>query len=380
MSRLADRLESVTRLGSLLAGALTAHTVYNTRMIRRPMAQPPDVAELVSVCVPARNEARNIERCLQGVLATQHVDNLQLLVLDDGSTDSTAAIARDNLRDVLAGNVIAGAALGRGWLGKPHACEQLRGCATGSVLVFVDADVVLETHAVAAAVELLRRFDLAMVSPYPRQVAITPTERLVQPLLQWLWLTFLPLRLAEGTRPVSMTAANGQFMAIDARALEQIGGFAAVRDRVLDDVELARAFKRAGRRAIVADGTGLATCRMYRSWPELRDGYTKNLWAGTGSPGAAVGIGALLALAYVVPPTAAAGGLILGRKKLALVGALGTLAGVCGRVMSARATGGSRSDALAHPVSVGVLLLLLARSWREKRRGAITWKGRRVDG
>ena len=338
MTRVGDVFEEVAGVGALLSGVLTVHTIYNTRVLRRPTPEPPRVTEAVTVCVPARNEAENIERCLRAIVGTQQVDKLQLLVLDDCSTDATAAIAEEVLRSINDGLVIAGVAVPDGWIGKPHACEQLRRVANGTVLVFVDADVVVEPHAVASAVELLRRLELAMVSPYPRQEAITPAERLVQPLLQWLWLTFLPLRLSERTRPVSMTAANGQFMVLDANALASIEGFSAVRNRVLDDVELARVLKRSGRRVVVADGTALATCRMYASWPSLRDGYTKNLWAGTGSPTGAVGIALLLTVAYLVPPVAVLTGLVVRRRRLALFGMLGSLAGVAGRVVDRKST------------------------------------------
>src|SRR5204862_6903746 len=171
----------------------------------------------------------------------------------------------------------AGAPLPPGWLGKPHACHQLAQLATGEVLVFVDADVVLSPDAVAAAVGLLAGFDL--VSPYPRLVARTWSERLIQPLLPWSWLTFLPLRLMERSRRPSLAAAGGQFLVVDRAAYHRAGGHTAVRDRVLEDVELARAVKRAGGRIALADGSRLASCRMYRSWPELRDGYAKSLWA-----------------------------------------------------------------------------------------------------
>src|SRR5205807_5961315 len=131
-----------------------------------------------------------------------------------------------------------------GWLGKPHACWHLARAATGTVLVFVDADVVLAPDAVAGAVSLLRNEGLAFVSPYPRQLAGSWLERLVQPLLQWSWLAFLPLRLAErGHRP-SLANANGQLLVVDTAAYRRAGGHASVRAEVVDDVALARSLRR----------------------------------------------------------------------------------------------------------------------------------------
>ncbi|WP_345714047.1 glycosyltransferase, partial [Kineococcus glutinatus] len=178
---------------------------------------------------------------------------------------------------------------------KAHACAQLAAAARGDVLVLVDADVTLAPHAVAAAVDLLCRSGLDLVSPYPRQVAATAAERLVQPLLQWSWLTTLPLRTAETSRRPSLSAANGQFLVVDAAALRRAGGFAAVRSAVLDDVALVRAVKAAGGRGGVADGTALATCRMYEGWAALREGYAKSLWSAFGPPPAAAAVAAALA-------------------------------------------------------------------------------------
>jgi len=141
--------------------------------------------------------------------------------------------------------------------------------------------------------------------PVPRQESVTAAERLVQPLLQWSWLTFLPLGPAERSPRESLVAANGQLLAVRTDTYRDLGGYDAVAGDVLDDVALFRAAKRAGRRVAVVDGTGLATCRMYDGWPQLRDGYTKSLWAAFGSPAGAAGVAALLTLLYVVPPAAA---------------------------------------------------------------------------
>jgi hypothetical protein len=287
-------------------------------------------------------------------------------VLDDGSTDGTGELAR-----AAGARVLAGRPLPPGWLGKPHACQQLADAAdpAADVLLFLDADVRLRPGAVAATVALLDGLDL--VCPYPRQLAVGAAERLVQPLLQWSWLTFLPLRLAERSARESLSAANGQLLAVRRAAYDRAGGHAAVRAEVVEDVALLRAVKRAGGRGGVADGTALADCRMYAGWPELRDGYTKSLWSAFGSSTGAAGVVALLALGYLVPPVAA----LLGSK----TGLAGYAAGVTGRVLTARSTGGrSWPDALAHPASVVLFAVLTTRSLRAHRAGTLSWKGRRL--
>jgi Glycosyl transferase family 21 len=237
------------------------------------------------------------------------------------------------------------------------------------VLVFVDADVVLAPRAVSATVAALRTSGLDLLCPYPRQVAVSTAERLVQPLLQWSWLTTLPLRRAELSPRPSLTVANGQLLAVDTTAYRQAGGHAAVRAEMLEDIALLRSVKQSGGRGTVADGTPVATCRMYDGWPALRDGYAKSLWSAFGSPTGAAGVIGALGLAYVVPPVAALRG--------SRVGLVGYLAAVTGRVVVGRRVG-SRvwPDALAHPVSVLTFAGLAGLSLSRHRRGTLRVSGR----
>ena len=348
------------RLLAAVAAGLAAHTVVNARLLRVPTATA--ATARVSVLLPLRDEAARVEPCLRALLAQSGVD-LELVVLDDGSTDGTGDLVRTLVDGDPRVRVLQGRPLPAGWLGKPHACQQLVDAAapTSEVLVFVDADVVLAPHAVAATVALLDAMQTDLLSPYPRQEAPGATV-LVQPLLQWSWLTFLPLRLAERSRRASLSAANGQLMAVRRTAYDRAGGHAAVKGEVVEDVALLRALKRTGSTGGVCDGTALATTRMYDSWDELVDGYGKSLWT-LPLPTLAV-----LALLYVVPPVAALRG--------SRAGLLGYAAGVAGRVVSARRTGGPVLASAAHPVSVALLCLLAGRSRLQRARGALSWKGR----
>jgi hypothetical protein len=364
---------AVVQVGSTLAVLATAHQLVNLRHLRVPPAAPPEVVEPVSVLVPARDEAHRIAPTVRALLHQRGLPDLEVLVLDDGSSDGTAGV----VRAVAAGDprvrVLAGSPPPPGLPGKPHACAQLAAAARGTVLVFVDADVVLAPRAVAAAVALLRAVGLDLVSPYPRQVADTVATRLVQPLLAWSWMVTLPLRRAERSPRPSLSAANGQFLVVDAEALRRAGGFAGIGGEVLDDLALVRAIKRSGGRGGVVDGSAIATCRMYDGWHELSAGYRKSLWAAFGSPPASAAVAALLAMTWVVPPLAALAG--------SRVGLVGYAAAVLSRLVSAARTR-SRGwpDALAHPVSIVVVLVLLGRSWLDRSRGALVWKGRALTG
>jgi hypothetical protein len=327
---------------------------------------PPTAPFKVSVLVPVRDEEQHVIPCLAAVLAQRGVPQLEVLVLDDGSRDRTRQLV-ETVHDPRLRLLTGDGEPPHGWLGKSWACQQLADAATGDVLVFLDADVTLASAGLAATVAMLAALDL--VSPYPHQQAVSLLERLVQPLLQWTWLTFLPLRLAETSPRPSLAAANGQLIAVRRAAYDRAGGHAAVRGEIIEDVALLRAVKRSGGRGTVADGTAVATCRMYGGADSLVDGYTKSLWSAFGSPAGAIVVMGALVILYVLP---AAAGLRGSR-----AGIVGYAAGVAGRAVSAQRTGGRVwPDAFLHPISVLILAGLTARSVRGKRRGTLAWRGR----
>ncbi|WP_445255579.1 glycosyltransferase [Nocardioides aurantiacus] len=374
---------TAVRAGTLLSLASLALTVDNLRRLRVPLEVARPDPEPLAVLLPVRDEVDIVEHCVTHLLAAARrwPGPVRVVVLDDGSTDGTSAVLADLARTREALEVVTGAAPPPGWLGKPWACQQLAeavrapggsGTDAPGVLVFVDADVTLEPHALTASVALLRAAGLDLVCPYPRQEARTPAERLVQPLLQWSWTSTLPLAAAERSRRPSTAVGNGQLLVVDAAAYRRLGGHAAVRGEVLEDLALVRALKRTGGRGTVVDGTDVASCRMYDGWADLRPGYAKSLWAAFGSPAGAALAQSALVLAHVVPAVAALGG--------SRTGLVGYAAGVASRTLVARRTGGRAfPDPLAHPVSVAALAGLTADSFRARRGGRLRWKGRPVE-
>ncbi len=357
--------------GASVLGAL--HAAVNMALLRRPPDDPPPVGRPVTVVLPVRDEVDHVGDCLAALLDQRGLPDLRIVVVDDGSTDGTADAVR-SIPDPRVRLVDAGP-LPPGWLGKPHACAVGAAEAAlgdGGVLVFVDADVRLFPDAVAAAVALLDRHGLDLVSPWPRPLTEGLAERLVQPLVRWLWGTTLRVRLAERSPRPSLAAANGQFLVLTAGAYARAGGHATVRGEVVEDIALLRAVKRAGGRGAPVDGSRLAACRMYEGWGQLRDGYAKSLWQAVGgSPAASVGAVAALTAVWVLPAVAALRG--------SRVGLLGYAAGVAGRAVVAARTGGRVwPDSLGHPVSIVMLDVLMARSLRGRRRGTLTWRGRPV--
>jgi glycosyltransferase involved in cell wall biosynthesis len=352
----------------VVATALLAHTIVNAFLLRRPPRVAAAIDEPVSVLLPVRDEAARVAPCLRAIVAQQHVNDMDVLVYDDGSSDGTAdvvtAIGGDRVR------VLTGPPPETGQLGKPVACARLADAARGTVLVFVDADVVLSPDAVARTVQLMRATGLQFVSPYPRQLAGSLLERLVQPMLQWSWLTFLPLRIAESSPRPSLAAANGQLLVVDADAYRASGGHARAVGDVLDDLALARALRAIGARGGFADGTRLATCRMYDGARAVVDGYAKSLWCAFGSTAGAAFVAALLVLVFVVP------------WPLAAVTAWAwpaCIAGLAGRMVATARTGGRMlPDSVTHPLSVLAFAALVGVSLWRRRRGHLVWKGRAV--
>jgi hypothetical protein len=370
-------LELLARAGAASSIASLGLVVHNLRTVRVPDTRAATVRrpQRVAVLLPVRDEAADVVPCLRAVLAAadRHDGVVDVVVLDDDSTDGTRALVDTVARDDARVTVLSGLPTPRGWVGKPWACHQLAQAVApeAGALVFVDADVRLAPDGLHATIGLLRSSGLDLVCPYPRQLAPTWSERLVQPLLQWSWMSTLPLRLAERSGRPSLAAANGQLLCVDAQAYRRAGGHAAVRGEVLEDIALLRAVKRAGGRGVVADGTAVATCRMYSGWSDLRDGYGKSLWSAFGSPAGAAGALVVLTIVHVVPPVAALRG--------SRAGLVGYAASVAGRVLVAHRTRGRVvPDTLLHPVSVLLFDALVVDSFRRRRLGTLRWKGRSV--
>jgi hypothetical protein len=372
---LARAWPAAVRVGSGIAVLLAAHAVVNSRLLRTPRVAPV-IPERVSVLLPARDEADHVGLTVSDLLASAEVPDMELIVLDDGSTDATAEvlarISDPRLRVVRGPNTPPPA----GWLGKPWACHRLAEQASGEILVFADADVRFGPHAVAAAVAQLRDGHFDMVAPWPRQIAGTWFERLVQPLQAWSWLSTMPLRWSESSLRPSLAAANGQFLVCVAAGYHAAGGHAGVRDQVLEDIALMRAFRVAGRHTATLDGTQLASTRMYQGAREVIDGYAKSLWSAFGGPVGTTAVVGVLVVGQVVPAVA----VLLGPgRDVRVVGLTGYVAATIGRaVTSRRMSDRVWPDAAAHPLSIAAFAVLNAVSWSRHLRGTNRWKGRPV--
>lgn len=232
----------------------------------------------VSVLVPARNEARAIERCVRSLLAQDYPD-FDVLVLDDGSTDGTGEILRQLAATDGRLRVLEGQPLPAGWIGKHWACQQLLEHADGEYVLYVDADTWHHPTAVRNGVAAMLAGQLDLVSAIPREMVGTFGELLTVPMPVWSFFALLPMWLAFHTKTPLLASAIGQYMMFRKASLRQVGGFERIRSNVVDDLSLARLIKASGMRWRLADGTERVYCRMYHGLRECVQGFSKNLYA-----------------------------------------------------------------------------------------------------
>jgi glycosyltransferase involved in cell wall biosynthesis len=245
-------------------------------MIRRSVPSVPlpiaavSVPE-ISIIVPARNEGASLGDCLQSLAAQTGVP-FEIIVVDDGSTDGTSKIARS-----FAGvRLMSPPPLREGWTGKNNAVIAGAMQARASWLLFTDADTVHLPGSLARALAEAKHQQADLLSYSPEQVVITFAEKAAMPVVfAELAARYPPHKVRDQSSGI--VAANGQYLLVRRAAYDAVGGHSAVATEILEDVALARLFLNRGRRVYFRYGGDAVRTRMYRSWAELRDGWTKNL-------------------------------------------------------------------------------------------------------
>jgi chlorobactene glucosyltransferase len=349
---------------------------------RWPLAQRDgdQVVPPVLVCVPARNEALNIEACVRSVLASKGVD-LLLVVLDDSSTDDTGALAQRAAGDDPRVTVRAGQPPPSGWAGKSWALVQASADAERPYLLFLDADVELHPRALYALLAQAEVERLDLLSLFGTWRLDSFWELVVVPVVGWFVRGATNLdAVNDPSHPDAF--ANGQLILVRRESYERIGGHRAVQGEVLEDVRLAQAFSKQAMRIMLLHAPWAFRARLYRSLGEIVEGYTKNFYEGMGRrPLVALGlalftiIGSLLP--YVIVVAVVAAQFALGWKLLDVY-LLAWCCGVCllmvaFRWRQERADGRTGAYALTHPLGNLVLLWIVVRSMLAIE---VRWKGR----
>lgn len=349
-----------------------ARTILNLIFVPRLRREMPRETPLVSVIVPARDEAQIIERTVRALLA-QTYPRLEVVVVNDRSVDATGELlARIDDPRLLA---VTGEEPPAGWLGKPWALHQGAARAQGELLLFVDADVQYSPDAVAAAVARLERSGLAMTALFPRFEQHGFWEHVAMPNMAVFAFTLFPLWLANRTRLRVLAAGGGPGNLVRRQAYEAAGGHAALRDAVIDDVALARLLRRAGHGTeLIRGDEGFVSLRMYHGGGEIIDGFTKNMFSVFGRSYLAAAVVIFVTLAGNVLPVV-----------LALMGdpiAVATLAVTAvTRVILFRALRYRLDNAVFGNVPMVLFWtwILLRSTWRTGIRRQLHWRGRTYD-
>ena len=361
------------------------HNQYHLDIVVKPIHSLENTP-LISVCIPARNEERNIGRCVEALLA-QTYPNLEIIVLDDRSTDTTSEIlSRLSATDSRI-KVISGSDLPQGWAGKPYALTQAAAAAHGEWLCFVDADTFVTPDALMAVYAKAIETNADLFTIMTRQIMLTFWERAVLPLVMLaLSVGFSPRKVNDPNRKDAI--ANGQFIFIKRSVYEAVGGHAAIKGSIVEDKDLAVLVKGKGYRLVVADGRQVASTRMYTSLSEMWEGWTKNIYLGLRDDRGLLLLGvfgAFLAFtAALLLPAWVIWGLVLTVAGSGLEGSVVLIEAlilwgylIFWRILASRGMDIPTWYALTTPLGAGLFAaMMITSAWNVLSGAGVTWKGR----
>ncbi|MFY7894867.1 MAG: glycosyltransferase, partial [Phycisphaerales bacterium] len=352
---------------------------------RKPIDDGRVISDLVSVCIPARNEEANIEACVRGILASTH-SNVEVLVYDDQSTDRTPAILAKLAAEDSRVRIVPTKTLPDGWNGKQHACWRMAQDAQGTWLCFTDADVRFEPGAVRAALLAAKAGtretgaagkEIGLVSTFPRQETGSLAESLAVPMIFFILFSYLPFVRMRNSLDASASAGCGQFLFARKDAYFASGGHEAFKNSMHDGVKMPRCVRRAGFATDLFDGTDVVSCRMYRDLSSTWRGFAKNAYEGLGSVGLLVFVTVVHLLAHVLPFVIWP--LMFSYRVMpivALLAGVAIAAGLTQRLILAERLRTSIIGAMLHPIGVVMMTLIQWHSLLLHMTGKRTWRGR----
>jgi chlorobactene glucosyltransferase len=259
---------------------VTFSRLRRSRSLDAEADAPPQNPPMVSVIVPARNEAGNIERCIRSILSTTY-PRLELLVIDDSSTDDTADVARKAANGDPRARIVSNAPLPEGWFGKQWACSTGAKIARGDILQFTDADTVHSPDLVVRSVNAIERTRADLFSVAGRQELGGFWERVIQPqIFSILSMRYGGTESVNESPRISDKIANGQCIFVRRTAYDAVGGHASVRTSVAEDLMLAQKFFAARKQVVLMLGVNQLSTRMYASLRDIIAGWRKNVFAG----------------------------------------------------------------------------------------------------
>lgn len=369
-------------LSVVISAAALIMTLINLSLYHRPgntTSSSPRAS--VSVCIPARNEADNIQPCVLAVLAAAEDVNAEVLVYDDQSTDATPRILTGLATQDPRVRIVPTRPLPAGWVGKQWACDSLARAARSEWLLFIDADVRLAPGCLNATILTAVDLKADLLSTFPRQLTGSFGERLVVPLIHFILFSYLPFARMRSTKDPAASAACGQFILARRTAYTAAGGHAAFRDSMHDGVKMPRAFRRSGFHTDLFDGTNLASCRMYRGMSATWRGFAKNAYEGLGSISLLVFITLLHLVGHVLPWVELINA--AGSTRFSLPGTPLAIAAITisltQRAVLARRFHQSRLSVLLHPLGVLLMTLIQWQSFYLSSTKQRAWRGRALS-
>ena len=352
--------------------------------VRAPLlaAQPRDLPFL-SIVVPARDEERSIEACVRSLLAQEWLD-FEVIVVDDRSIDATPAILERLACEDRRLRLVRGEALPAGWVGKPWALVQGERVARGEWLLFTDADSVHEPRGNASALWFVTRLGVDAMTLGTGQFLGSFWERAMLPSILGLIL-FASGTIGELNDPArpDRALANGQYILVSRAAYDALGGHAALRGEIVEDVEFAKRLKADGRfRMLIAGGDRIASVRMYRSFAEIWSGFTKNVYIGAQGNLVVLALGcAFMAMLSIVPPALAVRSLSRRRYALAFEALATSVAIVATMSWGMRRAAFPKRLALLQPLGTALFAAIIANSTLRVLSGrGVSWRGRTYHG
>jgi len=323
---------------------------------------------LVSILIPARDEEGNIGHLLQS-LQTNKNGIIEIVVLDDASSDGTALVVKRFAAVDPRIKLLQSTSLPEGWLGKNHACHLLAKQARGEYLLFVDADVRLSGQVVQDAVAYLKKHRLGLLSLFPVQVMRTWGERCVVPLMNYILLTLLPLVFIRVSPFRAHAAANGQFMLFSAEDYKDLQPHERFKTSIAEDITISRYFKKQGIRVASLTGDSRVECRMYASYSEAMNGFAKNIHMMFGNWPPVAFLFWFLATLGAVPVALA----FIQQLPLYLFGMLITIVGY-----SLVSRQNILHNMALFPVHLVTMMVVMLKGLKTKRNKQYSWKGRNI--
>ena len=352
--------------------------VENYSLTSQVLKNPP----LISILIPARNEAENISRCLKSLLK-QDYPNLEIIVLNDNSTDGTSKVVKVIAEKDNRVRLVEGAPLEDGWTGKNFASHQLAKHAKGEYFIFTDADTLHFPKTVSSAFGALITTKIDALSIYPRQIMVTFAERMTVPIINIALQCFIPFILIKKSKSPLFSTALGQFMMFKREAYEKIGGYESIKGHLVDDIQISKRVKKSGYKFMIFDGRNTIYCRMYKNLKGVIIGLAKSIYpAFNGNILALFSFTGLLTATLLIPFTLLPLGAFLLNWPVAIIRLIIFQIIIILAIKSIFAIRYKQRmlDILLAPLSMAIIDALVFVSFFQAKYGeGLSWKGRVYD-